>query len=103
MIYCGDIKYLLGWTLFVYTFYLTSGSSGDRSEPFQRCLKHCFSRCKNVYSYPGRLPVYLVVFGWQCSDECKYSCMHNITERAIARGWKIEQYYGKVGNKNTFF
>lgn len=96
MIPFSVVKWFLLWTIFICGITLTSGSSGDRSEPFRRCLTRCLDRCKDGNSYPGKLPVYLIMFGWQCSDECKYTCMHKVTQRSVARGWKIEQFYGKV-------
>ena len=89
------VNYFLLWTLFLCSISLSGTSSGDRSKPFQICLTRCLVRCKHDNSYPGKLPFYLLVFGWRCSDECKYACMHNITNRAVARGGKIEQFYGK--------
>lgn len=32
---------------------------------------------------------------WTCTDDCKYACMHQITDRDIARGVQVQQYYGK--------
>lgn len=90
------VRYLMSLTLLHCTISLTYGSSGDRSMRFQRCLTHCFGQCNHSNSYPGTLSLYLVLFGWQCSDECKYTCMHQVTQHAVARGWKIEQFYGKV-------
>ena len=98
----GVVKYFLLWTLLLCIISWTNGSSGDRSEPFQRCLTRCLGLCKRNNAYPGKLPVLLMVFGWKCSDECKYTCMHKVTQRAIVRGWKIEQFYGKVGHKLEF-
>ena len=92
----STIRYFLSWTIFsLCTLPLTFGSSGDRSEQFQRCLAQCFGTC-NGNLYPARLPVYLVGFGWSCADECKYVCMHKVTQHAVAGGWEIEQFYGKV-------
>ena len=92
----GAIRYFLLWALLLCAISMASSSSGDRSETFQRCLTSCLVLCKNDDSYPAKLPVYLVIFGWRCADECKYTCMHKVTHHALARGWKIEQFYGKV-------
>lgn len=73
---------------------ITFGSTGDRSQPFQRCLNDCQQMCSGK-SYPAYLPLYLLVFGWSCKDECKYVCMHNVTEDALVRGQGVQQYYGK--------
>ncbi|XP_028391333.1 post-GPI attachment to proteins factor 3-like isoform X2 [Dendronephthya gigantea] len=91
----GPIKYFLLWALLLCAISMANSSSGDRSETFQRCLTSCLVLCKNDDSYPAKLPVYLVIFGWKCPDECKYTCMHKVTHRAVARGRKIEQFYGK--------
>jgi hypothetical protein len=96
----GAVKYFLLWTLFLSAISLTSSSSGDRSEPFRKCLKRCLVLCKHENSYPGKLPLYLIVFGWRCSDECKYTCMHKVTQHAVARGWNMVQFYGKVRHKD---
>ena len=95
------VEYFLLWTLFLCAISLSNSSSGDRSKPFQTCLTRCLILCKHDHSYPGKLPFYLLVFGWRCSDECKYVCMHNVTNLAAARGWKIEQFYGKVSEKTS--
>lgn len=96
MTYVEIVRYFLLWTLFLCTISLATGSSGDRSKQFQTCLKLCLSTCNNGNSYPAKLPLYLVVFGWNCADECKYTCMHQVTQRSLARGRDIEQFYGKV-------
>ncbi|CAA7260892.1 unnamed protein product [Cyclocybe aegerita] len=32
---------------------------------------------------------------WSCADDCKYICMHEITDRDIGHGKSVQQYYGK--------
>lgn len=96
MTYVEIVRYFLLWTLFLCTISLANGSSGDRSKQFQRCLKRCLGSCDNGDSYPAKLPLYLVLFGWKCADECKYTCMHQVTELSVAKGRNIEQFYGKV-------
>jgi hypothetical protein len=96
------VKYFLYWTLFLCAISLSNSSSGDRSRPFRTCLTRSLALCNNDKSYPGALPLYLLVFGWRCSDECKYVCMHNVTNQAVAKGWNIEQFYGKVSSLPKF-
>ena len=57
------------------------------------CQKMCTGNL-----YPTSLPFYLLIFGWNCVDECKYTCMHKVTEDALARGQDVMQFYGKVGH-----
>ena len=71
------------------------GSVGDRSNEFQDCLLNCESLCIGTV-YPAVLPWQLVIFGWSCQDECKYECMHNITQVRVKLGYEVLQYYGKV-------
>ncbi|KAI0355087.1 Per1-like protein [Trametes cingulata] len=70
-------------------------SSGDRAEDFRGCVSLCESRtCEG--SLPAvSLPLALRFTGWSCTDNCKYECMHAITDRAILQNVRIQQYYGK--------
>ncbi|CAI2184087.1 7792_t:CDS:1 [Funneliformis geosporum] len=67
-------------------------SIGDRSEEFQTCVNTCVS---TVCSQNPTLSLYLRFFAWTCEDECKYNCMHEITDQAIHSNQEIHQYYGK--------
>lgn len=69
-------------------------SSGDRSSIFRHCINKCFKGC-HLDEYPGKLPIYLTLFWWDCSDECKYQCMHNITQNDVRNNQPVKQYYGK--------
>jgi post-GPI attachment to proteins factor 3 len=73
--------------------YLVLASSGDSSLEFHDCLGTCQSKIC-VTNAPA-LELSLRLTGWTCTDECKYTCMHNLTDDAIATGDPIEQYYGK--------
>ncbi|KAI6140430.1 Per1-like protein [Pisolithus tinctorius] len=66
-------------------------SSGDRSSDFQNCLSKCVGRCHpwTVLSLDLRLT------RWTCTDDCKYTCMHMLTDNAVRDGKPIQQYYGK--------
>lgn len=70
------------------------GSLGDRSYPFRTCLGKCKRSC-SLDEYPGKLPLYLTLFLWDCTDECKYQCMHNVTETDVRLKRPIKQFYGK--------
>ena len=73
---------------------LVLSSSGDRAESFRSCVSICQSRvCGDSTSEP--LPLALRLTRWTCVDDCKYQCMHMITDRAIEHGSPVEQYYGK--------
>jgi hypothetical protein len=73
-------------------------SSGDRSDEFQRCLFKCTRRtCASADGirpiHP--LPLALRLTRWTCADECKYACMHALTDLALESGVPVQQYYGK--------
>ena len=70
-------------------------SSGDRSFQFRKCTDKCSKGC-DLDEYPGKLPIYLTVFWWDCTDECKYQCMHNVTQSDVKNNKPIKQFYGKV-------
>ena len=77
------------------------GSRGDRSLPFRLCLKECTQGCQ-LDEYPGKLPIYLTMFWWDCTDECKYQCMFKVTESDVKNKEPIKQFYGKVSNWFNF-
>jgi hypothetical protein len=84
-------------------------SSGDRSDAFGRCLDKCVTQsCSTatattddgrmttthpVHAQP--LPLALRLTRWSCADNCKYTCMHMLTDFALESGVRMEQYYGK--------
>ncbi|TFK31983.1 Per1-like protein [Crucibulum laeve] len=68
-------------------------SWGDRAPEFVNCVTRCATdRCSLGST---ALPLSLRVTGWSCNDDCKYTCMHQITDEAIVKGTRIHQYYGK--------
>ena len=84
-------------------------SSGDRSDAFGRCLDKCVTQsCSTatattddgrmtthpVHAQPP-LPLALRLTRWSCADNCKYTCMHMLTDFALESGVRMEQYYGK--------
>ena len=86
----------LSLTSFTVTILLASAyaSSGDRSQEFIDCVDLCkVTRCgPNFWSNSA---LALRVTRWSCTDDCKYECMHDITDRDIQNGRKIHQYHGK--------
>lgn len=70
-------------------------SSGDRSPEFISCVDQCEQdKCKTSAD-SITLSLALRLTRWTCADDCKYSCMHSITDEAILSHEKIHQYYGK--------
>ncbi|EDO42161.1 predicted protein [Nematostella vectensis] len=72
----------------------TLSSWGDKMYRFQDCLTECSALCYKK-GYPKDLPLTLRVFGWACGDECKYQCMHEVTEYDVQHSRPIKQFYGK--------
>src|ERR1700753_2957886 len=69
-------------------------SSGDRAFDFRACLDVCkTNECKSPDAV--ELPLSLRLTRWTCEDTCKYECMQTITDKAIANGVDVQQYYGK--------
>ncbi|RDB26240.1 Protein PER1 [Hypsizygus marmoreus] len=80
--------------LFVTTLFgIALASSGDRSFEFGNCVELCTT--KHCQGPSVSLPLALRLTRWTCEDDCKYSCMHEITDRDVERGIRIQQYYGK--------
>lgn len=69
-------------------------SSGDRAQEYRDCVASCHAQtCLNQ---PHRtLPLALRLTRWTCLDDCKYVCMHAITDAAVVAGTRIHQYHGK--------
>ncbi|KAI5118327.1 hypothetical protein M0805_006609 [Coniferiporia weirii] len=72
-------------------------SAGDRSPLFTRCLFLCNShQCTTREDHtPATLPLSLRLTQWTCADDCAYSCMHQLTDRAVVEGRPVLQYNGK--------
>ena len=89
---CSEMRFLLICALlfFLQTCY---ASSGDRAQIYQDCVSGC--RAQNCDSSLTDLSLALRLTRWTCTDDCKYQCMHLITDVAIASGDKIHQYHGK--------
>lgn len=71
---------------------LVLASSGDRDSDFQSCISRCaVERCH----FATPLPLALLLTRWTCQDDCKYDCMHMLTDHAVQTRGAIRQYYGK--------
>ncbi|OBZ75061.1 Protein PER1 [Grifola frondosa] len=65
-------------------------SSGDRSGDFITCVSTC------AQSTPlAGMSLAMRLTRWTHTDDCKYQCMHFITDQAIKYGRSIQQYHGK--------
>ena len=70
-------------------------SSGDRSREFIDCVDFCkVARCGGPHFW-NNAALALRITRWSCTDDCKYGCMHEITDRDIQNGRKVQQYHGK--------
>lgn len=114
--------YLLPLCLIVIATTCTTAyaSTGDRSDAFQRCLNKCTTQSCTATANDGRrgrssdsntnnhndtpkspsraqqtLPLALRLTRWTCADDCKYTCMHTLTDFALESGVRVEQFYGK--------
>lgn len=68
-------------------------SSGDRSHSFESCVLRCWTT--QCHPMPKTLALPLRLTRWTCTDDCKYTCMHQITDRDVQKGGRVHQYYGK--------
>ncbi|KAH9977103.1 Per1-like protein [Lactifluus volemus] len=76
---------------------LVIASSGDQSDAFQTCLQQCTRQScapEDRRSLQAQ-PLALRLTRWTCTDDCKYTCMHTLTDFAAESGVRMEQYYGK--------
>ncbi|ORX45476.1 Mn2+ homeostasis protein-like protein Per1 [Hesseltinella vesiculosa] len=55
---------------------------------------NCVDKCKTTHC-PAVLPISLRLTFWSCEDNCKYHCMHAITDKAMEDGTAVHQYHGK--------
>lgn len=80
-------------------------SIGDRSIDYKSCLSSCIQKnCSNNPARRDTLAWQLCLFLWTCEDDCRYSCMHQVTSEDVKARKPIRQFYGKVWNKyiNSF-
>ena len=66
-------------------------SIGDRLPEFRQCVRSCIADC----SSKPKLPFYLELLLWDCSQDCDYQCQRYITDKRIERGVEIVQFHGK--------
>lgn len=74
---------------------LVHASSGDRAWEYQRCVSQCSSAVCADPNWATSLPLSMRITRWTCTDDCKYGCMHSITDHAIAHSLPVQQYHGK--------
>ncbi|KZT74028.1 Per1-like protein [Daedalea quercina L-15889] len=76
---------------------LIYASAGDRADNYQNCVSKCASRVcgdnHNTWASTISLPMWLT--RWTCIDDCKYGCMHAITDHALENAQPVLQYHGK--------
>lgn len=82
---------MLIFNLLFFIIVSIKASSGDKQSIFNICVKRCAQTC---YRSPP-LPLTLRLTRWTCEDDCKYVCMHTITDQALANSEPVHQYYGK--------
>lgn len=77
-------------------------SVGDRSQVFNDCLDKCWAA--NCTSLKGSTstrheltqPIHLTLLGWNCVEECKYSCMWVTVDKFLySFNQNVPQFYGK--------
>ncbi|PPQ71700.1 hypothetical protein CVT24_007897 [Panaeolus cyanescens] len=68
-------------------------SSGDRAFEFNQCITRC--NLQKCLDGQVELSPALRLTQWTCLDDCKYKCMHEITDKAVELGERVHQYYGK--------
>ncbi|KAH9948137.1 Per1-like protein [Amylocystis lapponica] len=72
----------------------TLASSGDRAEAYRSCVLACQSHnCPDSTAFSQ--PLALRLTRWTCTDDCKYHCMHHITDHAMQSAQPVQQYHGK--------
>lgn len=90
---------MLKFSLVILAIVIYTGlaSIGDRSTDYNYCLRFCIQ--KNCSSNPASydtLSWQLRLFRWTCEDDCRYSCMHQVTSEDVKASRPIRQFYGKV-------
>lgn len=73
------------------------GSSGDEHPDFRSRVASCSSRCP-ADAPPARVTLVDALrkgVGWNCTEECLYTAMHEHTAERLAAGEDVLQYFGK--------
>ncbi|KAF9358930.1 hypothetical protein BGX34_008640 [Mortierella sp. NVP85] len=73
-------------------------SSGDRQPLYNDCVHQCdqdICHSSNLSSQQHHQEASLRLLHWTCLDNCRYNCMHAITQDAILRNEPVHQYHGK--------
>ncbi|KAI8369239.1 Per1-like protein [Radiomyces spectabilis] len=65
-------------------------SPGDLQPSYQDCIKTCAQE-----HCPAPLPLVLRLMQWTCPENCRYTCMQKLTDKAIAESSRVLQYHGK--------
>jgi hypothetical protein len=87
----GRIFDVGGFFLAISLASIVLASSGDRSAEFEVCVLSCENRrCPSAF-----LSWSLRFTGWTCTDDCRYVCMHHVTDKDQYKGAGMQQYFGK--------
>ena len=86
-------------------FQEVKASLGDNSQFYNDCMQKCwFSNCtlkpgsikyKNQTRFDKNQPYHLKLLGWDCTSECKYTCMWRTVNYFIVVHNYVPQFYGK--------
>jgi hypothetical protein len=85
------------------------GSIGDRLPVYRNCLNECLqNNCSNsdaIELFNKRQPNYLLLIGWDCSQECQHHCQWVTIRTLVDSGLHykhLPQFYGKVSLNSSF-
>lgn len=79
----------LKFFFFLSSIVLVLGSTGDRLQSYKDCLESCV----RVSDPPSALSLRVML--WSKEDDCRYTCMHNVSDLAVRDGKRIHQFHGK--------
>ncbi|XP_002125801.4 GPI-specific phospholipase A2-like PGAP3 [Ciona intestinalis] len=72
----------------------SKASEGDRCVQYQECLQPCQHQCKDGI-FDKNQTRYMLLLGWDCREECKYTCMWKTVEAYEAANVRVPQFHGK--------